>query len=264
MIRQLLLRGMIAGLVAGLLAFSFAKLVGESSIEQAIALEASGAGHEDHASSHHSSAQRQEHSHRPYLPEELVSRDTQSGIGLFIAIVVFTSALGGIFALVFSMAYGRWSRLSAKALSAYLAVLGFTCIVLIPYIKYPPNPPSVGQGGTIELRTALFFGSIAICVAALVIALYAGRKLKQRMGSWEAVILRACLFLVLATTGLQILPDINEVPVDFPASLLWDFRVAALGLQTLIWASLGLIFGWFAEKKLEPRLLPTTGDFRLN
>jgi predicted cobalt transporter CbtA len=261
MMRQLLLRGMIAGLVAGLLAFSFAKLVGESSIEQAIALEASGASPEHNDAVHQGST---EHSHRPYLPEELVSRDTQSGIGLFVAIVVFTSSLGGIFALVFSMAYGRWSRLSARALSATFAVLGFTCIALIPYIKYPPNPPSVGQGGTIELRTALFFGAIAICVAALVIALYAGRKLQQRLGSWEAVILRACLFLVLVTTGLQMLPTINEVPVDFPASLLWNFRIAALGLQALIWASLGLVFGWLAEKQLEPRPLPTTGEFRLH
>lgn len=253
MIRQLLIRGMLAGLVAGLLAFTFAKWVGESSIERAIALEEATASAHNHSAQHSHAVESPEHKHASYLPEELVSRDTQAGLGLFIAIVVFTSALGGLFALVFSVAYGRWSRLPARALSACLAVSGFACIALIPFIKYPPDPPSVGEGGTIELRTALFFGAIAICIAALVLTLYAGRKLHQRFGAWEATTLRTALFLVLATAGLQLLPVINEVPAQFPAVLLWDFRVAALGMQALIWASLGLIFGWLAEAVLEKR-----------
>ena len=44
------------------------------------------------------------------------------------------------------------------------------------------------------------------------------------------------------------LPDVNEVPEGFPATVLWDFRIASLGAQAITWATLGLLFGVFAER----------------
>jgi len=42
------------------------------------------------------------------------------------------------------------------------------------------------------------------------------------------------------------------VPADFPAVVLWKFRMASFGLQALMWATLGLLFGWLAERRLKP------------
>src|SRR5690349_10587516 len=100
MIRSLLIRGMIAGLVAGLLGFAFAKTVGEASVERAIAFEAQ----HEHAHAGHEGAA---HSHEHEGGEDIVSRDTQAGLGLLTGIAVFGTALGGIFSLVFAVAYGR-------------------------------------------------------------------------------------------------------------------------------------------------------------
>jgi hypothetical protein len=49
MVGRLLLRGMLAGVVAGLVAFGFARVFGEPPIEHAIAFEA----HEAHTDHHH-------------------------------------------------------------------------------------------------------------------------------------------------------------------------------------------------------------------
>jgi predicted cobalt transporter CbtA len=46
------------------------------------------------------------------------------------------------------------------------------------------------------------------------------------------------------------MPAINEVPSAFPAVLLWKFRVAALGMQVIMWTSLGLLFGALAQQSL--------------
>ena len=50
-----------------------------------------------------------------------------------------------------------------------------------------------------------------------------------------------------------VLPDVNEVPADFPAVVLWRFRMASLGMQVLMWTTLGLVFGMLAERLLEGR-----------
>jgi predicted cobalt transporter CbtA len=63
-----------------------------------------------------------------------------------------------------------------------------------------------------------------------------------------------------------VLPDINEVPAEFPATVLWKFRMASLGLQALMWTTLGLLFGALAERvvvgryeSFRPLHSPSTG-----
>ncbi len=73
---------------------------------------------------------------------ELVSRATQKGLGLLTAGLLYGSALGGIFALVFAASYGRWSRLGPRSLALLLALVAFVAIALVPALEYPPNPPS--------------------------------------------------------------------------------------------------------------------------
>ena len=49
---------------------------------------------------------------------------------------------------------------------------------------------------------------------------------------------------------MLVLPSINEVPDGFPPALLWQFRIAAIGTQAVLWTALGLLFGVFAERRL--------------
>lgn len=230
MIGALLLRGLMAGLIAGVIAFGYAELVGEPSVEQAIAFEAKAA------------AQRGE------KPEPaIVSREVQRGWGLFTGTVVYATALGGLFSLVFAFAWGRLAWNDARLLAAALAVTALLVVAICPALKYPPNPPSVGQPDTIRLRTALYFAMLSWSLLSAVAAFMASRVLRPSLGPWNARVAGLLVFAVLAGTMSWLLPDVDEVPASFPAVLLWRFRIAALVLQAVLWISLGLIFGWLVN-----------------
>jgi predicted cobalt transporter CbtA len=233
MIRTLLLRGMLAGLLAGLVAFAFARVVGEPQVDRAVAFESSMASAKGEASE-----------------PELVSRRVQRGLGLLTGAVVYASALGGIFGLVFAFSQGRFRISSPRALALWIAGLGFVAIVLVPSLKYPANPPAVGSAQTIGTRTAAYFLSIAFSVAAMALSLQLGRRWCRRFGSWNGSLLAVLLFLALATLLCRLLPGIDEVPPSFPATLLWRFRIAAWGTQLLLWTTLGLSFGWLTERQV--------------
>jgi putative cobalt transporter subunit CbtA len=47
-----------------------------------------------------------------------------------------------------------------------------------------------------------------------------------------------------------LLPDVNEVPDQFSAVVLWRFRMASIGIQAVSWATLGIGFGIAAEIRL--------------
>jgi predicted cobalt transporter CbtA len=229
--RTLLLRGMLAGVLAGILAVGFATLFGEPQIELAIGFESL----MEHAAGH--------------APEpELVSRAVQRSAGLLTAGVACGAALGGMVALVFAFAYQRIGRFSPRALAALLAAAGFITTVLVPQLKYPANPPSIGEPETIGLRTALHFETILTAVAAAVLAVLVGRRLLARFGEWNASLVAAIAFIGIVATVQFALPDVNEVPDGFPAVVLWRFRIASLGTQFVLWASFGVIFGVLAER----------------
>lgn len=226
MIGKLLLRGMLTGLFAGLLTFGFAKIAGEPRVNQAIAFE------------------QQIDAAKGEAPEpELVSRSTQSGIGLFTGVLAYSSAIGGLFALVFAYAYGRVGSMSVRALSAWLAAGGFVAVVLVPALKYPANPPSVGDPDTIGFRTGLFFVMLLISIAGLVASVRFRSRMLERLAGWNASLAAGALYVVIVGTAMALLPAVDEVPRAFSATLLWNFRMAALGMQVVLWTTVGAGFG---------------------
>ncbi len=199
MVGSLLLRGMLVGLLAGIIAFGFARVFGEPQVDRAIAFEEQ----MSHAHAHDQAGQ----AHEAEPEEELVSRETQAGLGLFTGLVVYSAAAGGIFALVFAFVYGRVGRLSPRATAALLALAAFVSIVLVPDIKYPANPPAVGNPDTIGMRTELFFIMLAISVAALALAVVLARRLSGRYGAWNAAIIAGAAFIVVIAVVQYLLPD---------------------------------------------------------
>jgi predicted cobalt transporter CbtA len=257
MVGHLLLRGMLVGAIAGLLAFGFAKVFGEPQVDRAIAFEAQ-AAHANHDDGSHDHAAHQHaddadhaghhHDHGENAENEPVSRATQAGLGLFTGVVIYGAAMGGLFALVFAFAIGRVGALGARATAALLALGGFIAVVLVPAMKYPPNPPAVGSAATIGPRTALFFTMLALSILAMVAAVALARRLRARLGAWNAAIIAGAAFIVVIALAQIALPDINEVPQAFSAVVLWRFRVASLGIQVVLWTTIGLLFGALTER----------------
>ena len=236
MVRSLLVRGMLVGLGAGLLAFAFAFVFGEPQVQKAIDFE------DQLARLHHESPD-----------PEIVSRGVQRTLGLLTGTTVLGIAFGGMFSLVFAGIYGRASRLPARVTSALLALAAFLTITLVPATKYPPNPPSVGNPATIDRRTLLYFAMIAISIVAATAAVRVRRDLLPRLSAWNATLAAVGAFLALIAVAELILPAVHEVPAGFPAEVLWHFRIASLGTEATLWAAIGLGFGVAAERLIERR-----------
>jgi predicted cobalt transporter CbtA len=87
-------------------------------------------------------------------------------------------------------------------------------------------------------------------VGLAVVAVWWGRRLVARMGAWHGGLLAALGYLVAVAVVMLVLPTVNETPAEFPATVLYQFRIASLGNQAVLWTTLGLLFGWLAERAL--------------
>jgi hypothetical protein len=232
---------LLAGLVAGVLAFVVAYVVGEPQIQKAIDFE----NHRDALAL----ARVDPHAHLA-AGGMLVSRHAQRALGLLLGNVALSVGLGGIFALAFAFAYGRIGDLSARATAAILAAAAYMTITVVPFTKYPANPPSIGNPDTIGRRTLLFFAMIAISLAAAVAAARVRASLKARLGAWSAAICALAAFVALIVAAELILPGVHETPPGFPADVLYRFRLASLLINATIWTVVGLGFGALAQRLL--------------
>jgi hypothetical protein len=235
MVRSLLVRGMLAGLVAGLIAFVFARVFGEPALEGGLVFEHSAA----HAAGEHGG-------------EELVSRGVQSNIGLAVAYLIYGVAVGGILALVHATAQGRLGRLGARGTAVVVALVGFVSAVLVPFLKYPFNPPASTLPETIGVRTALFVVLLAVSVALAVAAAALSRRLAPTFGWWNAVLVAAGTYVVLVSLVASLMPTFVETPPDFPATALHGFRVASLGGHVVLWTALALVFAALVHRATQP------------
>jgi len=247
MMGRLLLAGMLAGLVAGLLSFGFLKLAGEPSVARAIAFEQTKEKANDSAGA---------------AEPELVSRRVQSGAGLLIGVAVYGVALGGLFALGFALAYRRMGDLGPRATAAILAALGFVSVHLIPALKYPAAPPAVGAAETIGSRTSLYFAFLLISLAAMIAAGALRLRLAEPFGGLRAALVAAAAYVAVMACVALAMPHVDETPQDFPADLLWRFRAASLAGLALMWAALGLAFGFAAGRLFAREGDPFRAKFR--
>jgi predicted cobalt transporter CbtA len=261
--RQIIGRGLLAGALAGVLAFVFARIFVEPVIERAIGYEEGvGAAHEvmEHAAS---AAGVAAHSHGE--DGGGFTRAIQMNVGMGFGVLAFSVAMAALFAVVFAVAYGRVGNVSARLLSLYLAGGMLLSLYVVPALKYPTNPPAVSLDETIRQRTLLYLLLVVLSAAVLVGAVYLGRRLRERLGAWNATLAAGAGYVVAMTVVFLALPRIDETPgplrddagtiifEGFPADDLYEFRLFSLGTQVVMWLTIGLVFGALASRPLDGR-----------
>jgi predicted cobalt transporter CbtA len=237
-VRTLLVRGMLAGVPAGLAAAVFAYLVGEPALDGGIAFERAGAEAHVHAAEAHT---------------ELVSRGVQSTIGLLVALILYGVAIGGILALVYAATRGRVGPVRPRTAAGVLALVGFVVVILVPFLKYPANPPGTSDGGSIGQRTGVYLVMLLSSVLVAVLAAALARHLATRTGTWTATVVGVAAYLLVMVVIGALLPPVDETPADFPVTLLYEFRVASVGVHLVLWGVLGLVFGALVEPRRRQR-----------
>jgi len=248
--RNFLIRGLLAGLVAGLVAFGVAYVVGEPSVNASIAIEESGEAGHDHA------AGSGEAGHDHAGAE--VPRSLQSTAGLLTGTLTAGVALGGLVGVISALALGRLGRLGVRGVSVSVAAMGFVSVSLLPFLAYPPNPPAVGHPETIGMRSELYFIMVAISIIAAVTAVLIGRRLAARWGVWYASLAAIAGYLLVTLSAIALLPTYSEVSTDFPATVLYEFRMASLATQLSLWATIGIALGELLHRLQDHKQLRIT------
>jgi predicted cobalt transporter CbtA len=242
--KRIIARGLLAGAIGGVLALLFARLFVEPVIDRAIAYEGGAAAAHDHGGHEHGA--------------ELFTRGVQANVGLGFGVIGFAVAMGALFAVAYCVAYGRVGDTSPRLLSVLLSGAMLASLYLVPALKYPPSPPALSLDETIRQRTLLYMLMVVLSVGLLVAAVYAGRRLVARLGAWNATLVAAGGYVVAVAVVMAILPGIHETPSDFPAEVLYEFRLYSLGTQVVMWTTIGLVFAPMAGRLLgEPRRVQT-------
>jgi hypothetical protein len=237
-------RGLLAGALAGLLAFVWAKIFLEPIIGRAVDFE-------EHRSAAHEAMEAGAGGHDHGGSVELFTRGVQSNIGMGFGVLAFAVAMAALLAVVFCVAYNRVNGLSVRALSALIAGAMLIALWVVPALKYPPNPPATSLEETITQRGLLYLLMVGLSALLMVAAVYLGNQLAPKLGVWNAALAAAAAYIVAVGVVMLVLPSIDETPSGFSADDLYAFRLYSLGTQVVIWATIGLVFGVLAARLLE-------------
>lgn len=230
----------VAGLLAGLVSSVLLTFTAEPVMDQAIALEESG--------HHGAGADEPNEAAEP----EVVSRSRQKGVGRFAAYGLGGAAYGVLFAIAFLLlrrrpsAAGPGGALRHALLAGALMAGAFT---VMPWVKYPPNPPAVGDPNTISERQWKYLALIFVSLVVLAGAARLSARLRDRGWTDDERLIAVGLAVVVPLGALcALLPSFSD-PIEVPANLLWRFRIASLGGNLLLWSVLTVTFGAAAVRR---------------
>jgi hypothetical protein len=269
--KQLLGRGALAGAAAGLVAFIFARIFAEPVIQRAIDYES---GRDAAQNALDRVAGKAVEAAGP----DIFSRTVQADVGIGVGLILFGAAMGALVAIAFVICIGRTGNVRPRPLALLVAAGGFVGIYLVPFMKYPANPPAIGHEETIRDRGFLYMIMVFCAVFFLAVAVRLGQRLAQRYGNWNASTIVAVGYLVAIGIVMLLLPSLGhlhdnvveygrhatETPLPlrgpdgkivypgFPADVLAQFRAYSVANQLILWGLIGVFFAPLAERVLKP------------
>ena len=234
---SIILGAVIVGLIAGLLVAVFHFVLTEPIIEHSIEIEKS-------------LHQVQEATGETLL----VDRDTQRA-GLFLGFVMYGLTWGLLFSVLYHLAQNPLRDMSTSRRSSILALLTGWSVALFPFLKFPANPPGVGDPETIQYRQTLYLAFVALSVVITCLAFVIQRYLsrpnatgRSAWSKWPIVLGTYALPAILLFAAFPPNPDV----VLMPASLVWAFRVLSFAGLALFWIAYAAGIRWLAVRAKQP------------
>jgi predicted cobalt transporter CbtA len=164
--------------------------------------------------------------------------------GEIVAGTILGTSIGALFGLVF--VYARNSLLGSSDLKKGLILAGimFFVLFLVPTLKYPSNPPAIGDPETIVYRQSLYVGMLAISgFSALGLALLY-RSINQKESKKAFIPLIYAAIVAIAFIIFPPNPDHITISMD----LVMNFRIVSTLTMGIFWGSLGIVLGSFWDK----------------
>ena len=169
--------------------------------------------------------------------------------GEVVAAAMYGVSLSALFGIVFVYSRRSLPGFTNKKKALFLAAIVFFVIFLIPALKYPANPPAVGNPSTIYYREMLYVGFIAVSgFSALALAL-SYRKLKTYLSEKKTTVLLtvSLIYAIIMISAYLAFPP-NPDKVTIPMNLIISFRIASVCSIGIFWGVLGMIVGLFWDK----------------
>lgn len=217
--------GVIAGII---LAFLNLGIV-EPTIDKAIALE----------------VQKQVSSGENVNMSELIDYRYWQKAGAFAGGAIYGAGLASLFGVVFVFARSKLPGQNNKQKAILLAGVMWLVLFLMVALKYPANPPAVGDPDTIYYRETLYVGYIMISgLAALGMAVI---WIRTRINSKKIII--PLMYIAIMVTAYVVMPS-NPDKIEISMDLIQTFRILTAITIGVFWGILGVIFGSLWDKFL--------------
>ena len=162
--------------------------------------------------------------------------------GQVLAGMILGIAMGSLFGIVYVLSRNSLPGKNDVSKSLILAGIMWIVIYLIPFLKYPANPPTVGDGETVVLRAILYISFILISGFGAFIFYKLSKKFqnnKKYLGLFGYVIFIVITFFVM--------PE-NPDQITAPMNLVNEFRLMSILGVSSFWGSIGIILGVFWKK----------------
>jgi predicted cobalt transporter CbtA len=193
-------------------------------------------------------------SDEPVDLDELVQYRLWQKGGEIVAGTILGTSISALFGIVYAYSRNSLPGSNNKKKGLILAGIMFFVIFLIPALKYPANPPTVGDLETIEYRESLYIGMLVVSgfTALGVAILY--RSLGQTRRESRKIIVPA-IYAVIIALAFVVLPA-NPDEITISSDLLMNFRIVTTITMGIFWGELGILLGslWDVVKPHETRV----------
>ncbi|MFB5612776.1 MAG: CbtA family protein [Nitrosarchaeum sp.] len=162
--------------------------------------------------------------------------------GQVLAGAILGTSIGALFGIVY--AYSRNSLPGKHDLKKTftLAAIMWLTIFFIPFLKYPANPPTVGDPETVVLRSILYLSFIAISGFGAVGFYQIYKKLESRKKIIAFV--GYAIFIGMIFAVMPANPD----EISAPMELVNGFRIMSVIAVSVFWVSVAVILGMIWHK----------------
>jgi predicted cobalt transporter CbtA len=228
--------GVIAGIILALLNLGIV----EPTIDKAIALE----------------VQKQISSGENVNMSELIDYRYWQKAGAFAGGAIYGAGLASLFGVIFVFARNKLPGKNNKQKAIFLAGIMWFVLFLMVALKYPANPPAVGDPETIYYREILYVADIRISgFAALGMAVI---WIRINMNSKRIII--PLIYAAIMVTAFVVMPS-NPDKIEISMDLIQTFRILSAITIGVFWGILGITFGSLWDKFLSKEQTVTTSLF---
>lgn len=168
-------------------------------------------------------------------------RDWQKG-GQVLAGAILGTSMGALFGIVYAVSRNSLPGKNDLRKTFVLAGIMWLTIYMIPFLKYPANPPTVGDAETVVLRSILYLSFISISGLGAVgfYQLYKKLQSKSKIAAFAGYAIFIGIVFVLMPPN----PDEVSAPMD----LVNGFRAMSVVAVSVFWVSIAAILGVFWHK----------------